>query len=152
MKALQAASKMSMEKNGVALVLATHGLIPNAERGLFLPRLLSVENNKTVLISNSDIEAVYLPNSVIFLSACDTASGLTETPDLFFTGFVESFANSGSDLIMASLWPVHSMTSKKVTTSFFEAWKTKSVMDSIGVASKSVEQQKRFLPFVFILP
>jgi len=152
MKALQAASKMSMEKDGVALVLATHGLIPNAERGLFLPRLLSVENNKTVLISNSDIEAVYLPNSVIFLSACDTASGLTETPDLFFTGFVESFANSGSDLIMASLWPVHSMTSKKVTTSFFEAWKTKSIMDSIGAASKSVEKQKRFLPFVFILP
>ena len=130
-RGLQAASNMSM-KNSVALVLATHGFVPNAERGLFLPRLLSVENNKTALVSNSDIESAYLPNSVVFLSACDTASGLTETPDLFFTGFAESFANTGSQLLMASLWPVHSITSKIVTTSFFEAWRSASIIDSLG--------------------
>ena len=115
------------------------------------PKITICENNKTALVSNSDIESAYLPNSVVFLSACDTASGLTET--LIFSSLVLwSFCEQFSQLLMASLWPVHSITSKIVTTSFFEAWRSASIIDAVGAATDSVKNRKRFLPFVFILP
>ena len=85
------------------------------------------------------------------LSACDTASGLLKNSDLMFTGFVQSFANSGSNMIVSSLWPVETKSSQKYTTTFFKSWKSKSLIEAIRNSKNSVEDYLS-LPFVTIYP
>ena len=84
------------------------------------------------------------------MSACDTASGFTEEMDSNFTGFVEAFANSGSELLMATLWPVISVVSKETTKSFFKNWNDGELFSAIGI-SKSLYKENS-LPFVYVIP
>jgi hypothetical protein len=149
---LDKASQLSITGKTVAITLATHGVPLNVEDGIYMPSLLSIEGGKTKLISNSMVETASIQNSTVVLSACDTAAGLAETRDLMFTGFVESFANAGSRLIVASLWPVHSYSSRVISTSFFSNWKTKNLISAISNAKNSVNERVRSLPFVYLVP
>ena len=117
-----------------------------------LPRLLSLEAGKHELLPNSAVERFNLPNSIVLLSACDSAAGLLEEPDLLFTGFTESFANAGSTFILASLWPVETNASRTITTKLFESWEKEDLETAISVAKSSVENRNRALPFVFLMP
>ena len=149
---LDKASQLSITGKTVAITLATHGVPLNVEDGIYMPSLLSIEGGKTKLISSSMVETASIQNSTVVLSACDTAAGLAETRDLMFTGFVESFANAGSRLIVASLWPVHSYSSRVISTSFFSNWKTKNLISAISNAKNSVNERVRSLPFVYLVP
>ena len=105
------ALKTAESKNYSAIVLATHGVPFDLSEGYKLPSLLSIENDTPTLLSATKINEFDLKQSTVFLSACDTASGLLSDPSLYLTGFTESFANAGSNLIIASLWPVVSKSS-----------------------------------------
>ena len=147
---LEVESKYKNNNIKSALVLATHGIKSDYARGNYSPGLLSVENKKQILISPLDIEKNNLKGSIVVMSACDTASGFTEEMDSNFTGFVEAFANSGSELLMATLWPVISVVSKETTKSFFKNWNDGELFSAIGI-SKSLYKENS-LPFVYVIP
>ena len=147
---LEVQSKYENNNIKSALVLATHGIKSDYARGNYSPGLLSVENKKQILISPLDIEKNNLKGSTVVMSACDTASGFTEEMDSNFTGFVEAFANSGSELLMATLWPVISVVSKETTKSFFKNWNDGELFSAIGI-SKSLYKENS-LPFVYVIP
>ena len=149
---LERASKLAKTEENYVIALATHGYMPESSNGFFLPRLLSLEAGKHELLPNSAVERFNLPNSIVLLSACDSAAGLLEEPDLLFTGFTESFANAGSTFILASLWPVETNASRTITTKLFESWEKEDLETAISVAKSSVENRKRALPFVFLMP
>ena len=149
---LKKATEISNNGRNVAITIATHGVPLSVKDGIYMPSLLSVENGQKKLISNSMIESSSMPNSTVVLSACDTAAGLAETKDLMFTGFVESFANAGSELMIASLWPVHSKSSTLVSTTFFKSWRKSGLMAAISSAKNSVKKRVRTLPFVYLIP
>ena len=147
-KALQTAEN----KNYSAIVLATHGVPFDLVEGYKLPSLLSIENNNQTLVSASKINKYDLKQSTVFLSACDSASGLLSDPTLFLTGFTEAFANAGSNLIVASLWPVVSKSSKNYSINFFNGWKKNNLINGIKEAEKSIEKNINKLPFITIYP
>ena len=149
---LERASEIAKSRQHYVIALATHGYVPESSNGFFLPRLLSLENGKYELLPHSAVERFHLPNSIVLLSACDSAAGLLEEPDLLFTGFTESFANAGSEFILASLWPVETNASRVITTKLFETWKNEDLETAILVAKSSVDIRKRALPFVFLMP
>ena len=99
-RGLTEAEKLST-KSEVAIVIATHGLPTDEDNNLFSPTLLSKEN-VLELIPSYRIEEFNLVNSVVILSACDTAAGFSAKADMFFTGLTQSFANTGSKLLVAS--------------------------------------------------
>ena len=152
MSGLERASEIAKSRQHYVIALATHGYVPESSNGFFLPRLLSLENGKYELLPHSAVERFHLPNSIVLLSACDSAAGLLEEPDLLFTGFTESFANAGSEFILASLWPVETNASRVITTKLFETWKNEDLETAILVAKSSVDIRKRALPFVFLMP
>ena len=95
-----------------------------------------------------------LKNTVVLLSACDTASGFTEKTHLYFSGFVSGFSDAGSELILASLWPVKSLTSKATTEIFMseQLKNNKDIFSAALMAKKRAGAIQDVLPFVFIYP
>ena len=148
--ALNSAQVESSSKE-VAIVIATHGLASDEEYDLYAPSLLSKET-ELELIPSYRVEEFSLPNSVVILSACDTAAGFSDRPDMFFTGLTQSFANSGSKLLIASLWPVKSKASKEFSISFFNDWDKQPLSSAIAKAKTKEQLNPDNLPFVFIVP
>lgn len=134
------------------ILFATHGLGGSNDQQTALPALLSVENNEFEAINSAEINRFNIPNSTVLLSACDTASGITNEPDKMFTGLVESFANGGASLLLASLWPVGSSEAKSVTTSFVEEWKISNLAKAITKSKEPKSGLEAVLPFVYIAP
>jgi len=141
----------NLNKDHKAIVIATHGFPLNLSKDVSFPSLLSIENKKRTFLNSTQISQFKLNNSIIVLSACDTASGLLENSDLMFTGFVQSFANSGSNIIVSSLWPVETNASQKYTTTFFKSWKDKSLIEALKDSKNSVKDYLS-LPFITIHP
>ena len=84
LSALSSAQTTSSSKE-VAIVIATHGLPSDEQYDLYAPSLLSKETDLD-LIPSYRVEEFSLTNSGVFLSACDTAAGFSDRPDMFFTG------------------------------------------------------------------
>ena len=134
------------------LLLATHGLPvdPNIESET--PALLSIEDEELGLVSSMDIYKYDLRGSTVMLSACDTAAGFVDDSSLMFTGFVKSFADTGADIIFASLWPVKSYASRAFSESLFSSWsETESLVESLASAKREVGGLDKY-PFVMISP
>ncbi len=146
------ALKTAESKNYSAIVLATHGVPFDLSEGYKLPSLLSIENDTPTLLSATKINEFDLKQSTVFLSACDTASGLLSDPSLYLTGFTESFANAGSNLIIASLWPVVSKSSKNYSINFFQNWKDTNLINGIKAAKNSINKDINKLPFITVYP
>jgi len=149
---IESTLKKAEEKNSPALVFATHGLTVNYNNDIKLPSLLSVEDGQLSLFSSLEVNNFDLAGSTVILSACDTASGFTDRQDLYLTGFVESFANAGSDLILATLWPVVSKASQANTEAFFRQWKKTNVFEAANDAKAAIPDNLASLPFVYIYP
>lgn len=146
------ALKTAEGNNYSAIVLATHGVPFDLSEGYKLPSLLSIENDNPTLLSAVKINEFDLKQSTVFLSACDTASGLLSDPSLYLTGFTESFANAGSNLIIASLWPVVSKSSKNYSVNFFKNWKNTNLIKGIKSAKNSINKDINKLPFITVYP
>ena len=144
-------AETNLNKDHKAIVIATHGFPLNLSKNVSFPSLLSIENKKRTFLNSTQISPFKLNNSTIVLSACDTASGLLENSDLMFTGFVQSFANSGSNMIVSSLWPVETNASQKYSTTFFKSWKDKSLIEALKESKNSVKDYLS-LPFITIYP
>ena len=147
--ALKHAEKLSND-NASIIVFATHGIKPDYDNDITIPGLLSSENGRLSLIEVNEIEKFNLKNSVVILSACDTAGGFIDNNDLFLTGFTTSFANAGSDLILASLWPVYSDVSAKTTEVLIDEWKSNTIVD--GIKSSKLDNSYKSMPFMYIYP
>jgi hypothetical protein len=137
------------------VVLATHGFTADSGEAGDLPGLLSVEESSLSLFPASDIYSYDLTGSTVVLSACDTAAGFSKNPDLIFTGFVKTIADSGADFIVSSKWPVDSVASREVTEKFTERWASGGdIVDSVYSAKSvpSSDTEGTRWPFVFIYP
>jgi hypothetical protein len=154
-EALSIAETKARESRGETgvIVLATHGFTANAEKPDALPALLSVEKNELNPFHSSEVANYHLQNSIAVLSACDTAGGLLSSPDKAFTGFVKSFADAGSRLVVSSLWPVNSLASRKMTEGFTKELSTNgNITDAINAGRALVDKRDYRLPFIFIYP
>ena len=151
--ALKSVVENNLAGNVSAIVLATHGLAVDYEGGVTLPALLSSDNGKLSLFTSSNLKEFKLEGSIVILSACDTAAGFVDREDLYYTGFVEGFADTGADFITASLWPVVSAASRNTTEAFFKTMKKSSdFFKSSLMAKKAPMVGLDALPFVFIYP
>jgi CHAT domain-containing protein len=151
-QALRISDEESKRNSKTAIVLATHGVAVDYASGVTLPGLLSSDDGSLSLVTNLQLESFDLQSSVVALSACDTATGFTDRSDQYFTGFVTSFANSGSDVVVASLWPVISSASKNLTEKFFAEWKASNFMNGVRSSKVAVNDNYAGLPFVYIYP
>ena len=118
-----------------------------------MPALLSSDKGKLSLFTSSNLKEFKLNGSIVILSACDTAAGFVDREDLYYTGFVEGFADTGTEFIAASLWPVVSAASRNTTEAFFKTMKKSSnFFKSSLMAKKAPRVSLDALPFVFIYP
>jgi len=134
------------------LVLATHGFTAGAGGDAMLPGLLSVEKDELSIVPAAKLYSYSFEDSVVLLSACDTAGGFVDEPDKMFTGFVKAFGDSGAQLVAASLWPVNTVASREVTEGFVGGWKNGGLKDAVRAAKSAVTQREYRWPFVFIYP
>ena len=142
------------ENQRVLILLATHGVSADYDEDIQIPGLLTIENEQLDLFTIADLKKFSLKNTVVLLSACDTASGFTEKTHLYFSGFVSGFSDAGSELILASLWPVKSLTSKATTEIFMseQLKNNKDIFSAALMAKKRAGAIQDVLPFVFIYP
>ena len=61
-------------------------------------------------------------------------------------------SNSGSEIILASLWPVISSSSKTVTENFFFAMNDNDPIKAAGISKTAVDDLAASLPFIFLYP
>lgn len=141
---------MSNEKN--LIIVATHGFSADVGNQSKLPGLLSIENGDLSLFLANQIEEYQLDNSIVILSACDTASGFVKETDKMFTGFVKSLSNADAEFIIASLWPVNSVAARYVSEDFTKSIIKNNYFSSISNSMIRVEYKPNRLPFVFIYP
>ena len=69
-----------------------------------------------------------------------------------FTGLVESFANGGASLLLASLWPVDTLDAKRVTTTFVKEWDKSDLARAIKTSKEPTARLNTVLPFVYVAP
>ena len=136
----------------VLLLFATHGIKPDYDKDISIPSLLSSNDGSLELVSTNVVDTYELKNSVVFLSACDTAGGFIDKTDLYFTGFTSSFANAGANLILSSLWPVYSDVSRETSEIFVEEWKISNIENAIKSSKISSKNSLKTLPFVYLYP
>jgi len=149
---LKTAEKMAKEGRATYLLIATHGIEPSVDETAVLPSLLSSESASLELVSTAEIYGTELSGAIVSLSACQTASGLTDDPGQQLSGFPTAFADAGAKLIVASLWNVADTTSKRFSEAFFLSLKnSKSFLKATQAARKAVSPLGS-APYVFIYP
>lgn len=134
------------------ILLATHGFTADEDNNGALPSLLTSENGELGVFQSSNISKYNLENTTVVLSACDTAAGFLDSTDKMFTGFVKSFADAGSNLIVSSLWPVDSYSSRRFSEEFFRVWKNKTINDALTESKNIIQDEQLSWPFVFLYP
>lgn len=140
----------SSKKN--LIILATHGFSADVGDESKMPGLLSIENNGLSLFLANQIEEYRLEDSIVILSACDTASGFVKEADKLFTGFVKSLSNADVEFIIASLWPVNTIAARYVSEDFTKSIIKEGYFTSTIRSKTRIEQKPLILPFVFIYP
>ena len=148
---IRSALAKTQNSTQAVLVLATHGLPVDLTLDSAVPSLLSVEDDELTVVSSMEVLGYDLSDTVVMLSACDTAAGFIDDYTQMFTGFVKSFANAGSEVIVASLWPVKSVASRLYSEALFLNW---SRDDRPVDASANVKHElgEDGFPFVMVYP
>jgi CHAT domain-containing protein len=105
------------------LAFATHGLVPGELDGLTEPALaLSSPEVAGVpgdgLLGMAEVLALKLDADWVVLSACNTASGDGAGAEAV-SGLGRAFFYAGTRAILATNWPVHSVSAARLTTDLF---------------------------------
>jgi len=135
------------------MLLATHGVPVSANYGSAFPGLLSVdETGHLDFVYSNEIAQYDFSNTLVSLSACDTATGLSGRPDSVYTGFVQEFGLSGADFILSSLWPLKSQSAKIYSVEFFRTLSSDNqLFRAVGVADEFISGVDS-LPVVLMYP
>ena len=149
--ALEAAVKMNATEDSVILNLATHAFAVDYSGDINLPAMLTVQEDQLGIMTSNEVGIYDLSESVVLLSACNTASGAVDRPDLYFSGFVEGFANTGSKLITASLWPVKSRIAKDHSVKFINGFRGNGLLGALSATYPSSGNQD-LAPLVVVYP
>ncbi|MDA9214900.1 CHAT domain-containing protein [Planktomarina temperata] len=149
--AFEKMAELSKSSDTKMLVLASHGTAADYENKIFLPGLLSSNEGQLELILSAEIPKYNFENSMVLLSACDTAAGFVNKPDLMFTGLVQSFADARAEFILASWWPVNSASAKTNTVDFVDKFKNHGLDYALNFSESRLPLLER-LPYVYIYP
>lgn len=109
--------------NRKVIAFATHGLIPGELNGLTQPALaLSAPDVAGVdgdgLLTMEEVLGLKLDADWVVLSACNTAAGDGAGADAI-TGLGRAFFYAGTRAILASNWPVETVSARLITTGVF---------------------------------
>jgi CHAT domain-containing protein len=149
--ALQVAVEANSMEQSSLINLATHAFAVDYSGDMNLPAMLTIKSNDLGVVTANEIGIYDLRDSYVFLSACNTAVGNLERSDLYFSGFVEGFANAGSKLITASLWPVKSIVAKQHSVDFIEGFMEGNFLSALKkVDGEPMSYDKA--PFVVVYP
>ncbi len=106
------------------ILFATHGLVPGDLNGLDQPALAltapdvaGVEGDG--LLTVEEILNLKLDADWVVLSACNTASGSVEGAEAL-SGLGRAFFYAGTRALLASNWPVETVSAKQITTGIFK--------------------------------
>jgi CHAT domain-containing protein len=109
------------------LVFATHALLPGDLDGLTQPALafsspeVTLENEDG-LLTMGEILTLKLDAELVVLSACDTGAGHGFGNEAI-SGLGRAFFYSGARSMAVTMWPVETVSAKKLTTSMFHSWR-----------------------------
>ena len=111
--------------NSRVLGFATHALIGGQQKGLSESALVLTPPKKGSelddgLLKASEIAQLRLNADLVFLSACNTASGEKLGAE-GLSGLAQAFFYAGARALLVSHWAVDSETATRVTTGLFEA-------------------------------
>jgi len=115
---------MSMDlSNYRVLIFATHGLVPGDLLGLTQPALAMTAPEVTGddgdgLLTMEEILNIKLNADWVILSACNTASGGGAGAEAV-SGLGQAFFYAGTRSLLASNWPVETVSAKALTTEIF---------------------------------
>jgi len=121
---------------------ATHGILGGEIPGIDEPALvLSGENGEDSLLTASEISALELNAKLVVLSACNTGSGKYFRGE-GVTGIARAFKIAGTDTVVASLWPVDSLATKKLMTLFYKfVQKGQAVPKALHMAKQKLQTE-----------
>ena len=123
---------------------ATHGVLKNEVAGinqeslLLTPEMTSNASRNGILTS-TEIADLNLSADLIVLSACNTANEGMNAAIKGITGLSTSFSLAGSPTIMASLWTVDDLSTRRLMTLFHKNYfgdKNKNISLSLREATK----------------
>jgi CHAT domain-containing protein len=99
------------------LHLATHGIYEERE---FRPENLpgSLAFSRKFLSSNEILELNLIGVQLVVMSACDSRRGKIKADGIF--GLSRSFLIAGASMVVASLWKVNDLSTKKLMVKFYE--------------------------------
>ena len=150
---MRCASEVLTKKGqSIALLMATHGFEYSPQLGIALPSLLGVDKGKLNLVSANKVSQYDLTQSVVFLSSCNAAAGVSGSRRDFFTGLVSAFASSGASLIASTWWEVDSAFARDFSVGFFDKFKTKSLGEAVAGLGTDIHYKRQALGFSFIYP
>lgn len=102
------------------LHFATHGILGNQIPDVYEPALvLAADAGQGNFLKLSEIEELKLNSDLTVLSACDTGSGKYYTGEGVM-GLSRGFLVAGSKSVLASLWPIDSMSTVEFMTRFYQ--------------------------------
>jgi CHAT domain-containing protein/tetratricopeptide (TPR) repeat protein len=124
------------------LVFATHGLLPHDLPGLTQPALAlaSPEASGTEgdgLLTMGEILALKLNADWVLLSACNTAAGEDAGADAL-TGLGRAFFYAGARAILASNWPVETVSARLLTTGVFQRQRADRTLSKASALQQSM--------------
>lgn len=129
------------------LHFATHGILGNQIPGIFEPALVLAtepkDSSKDGFLTLSEVEKLKLNCELAVLSACDTGSGEYYTGEGVI-GLSRGFLIAGSRSVLVSLWPVNSVTTVDLMTSFYWNFRSgKSKAESLRLAQLALLSGKQ---------
>ena len=98
-----------------------------------------VGNEHRVLLDIFEVAEGNYQNSEILLSACSTSSSYSADQDSF-SGFVKAFTLAGANSILATSWPIDSLSTSEFITSYL-----KKVNESKNYSTALNRTQREFI-------
>jgi CHAT domain-containing protein len=112
--ATEPAVREALRRPPAILHFATHALDPASAPGIIEPiivlsqsgRIGTYDENDDGVLSSSEISSLKLPETIVILSACRTASPKRGVGRGIFSGLVQSFFDAGAGQAIATYWLV----------------------------------------------
>lgn len=104
------------------VVFSCHGVIPNATNGVKQPALVLSQPDPvggTGFLTMADTFSLRFDADLVTLSACNTGRG-QEVRGEGIIGLTRAFMYAGTPSISVTLWPVESMSEKRLSTGLYE--------------------------------
>jgi CHAT domain-containing protein len=143
-------------KNAEILHLATHGIIEtNPLESYLLFAGASKEARELTLLDVAGYTALREKNSLVFLSACQTAKEATKlgTGSELIT-LAEAFAMAGAPTLIATLWEVEDSATRLFAETFYDQLvnKNKDKLDALRAGQIALIRSKEFTHPFFWAP